>query len=255
VRRAISAEWAKTWSEPGTGWLLAALVVLSAAVSSVSAGAARCPAAGCGQDPAKISLAGVYLGQAIAALVGVRAIGAEYGTGMIRVTLTAIPRRGRLLAAKTLVLAGLVLAASVLAAAASMLAGWLVLPGHGFTAAQGLDLASGAMWRAACCAALYLMLVAVLGLGLTTVVRDSAAAVGIVLGLLYLFPVAAGLVTDPAIQRRLQQIGPMSAGMDSMATAGLHALPLTPWQGLGVVATWAAGALVLGGVMLRLHDA
>ncbi len=136
-----------------------------------------------------------------------------------------------------------------------MLAGWLVLQGHGFTVAQGFDLASGAMWRAASCAALYLMLVAVLGLGVTTVVRDSAAAIGIVLGLLYLFPMAAGLVADPAIQRRLQQIGPMSAGLDSMATAGLHALPLTPWQGLGVAATWAAGALVLGGVILRLHDA
>ncbi len=255
MRRAIRAEWAKTWSDPGTGWLLGGLVVLSAAVSAVAIATARCQAGGCGQDPARISLTGVYLGQAVAALAGVLAIGGEYGTGMIRVTLTAIPRRGRLLAAKTLVLAGLVLAASVLAVAASMLAGWLVLQGHGFTVAQGFDLASGAMWRAASCAALYLMLVAVLGLGVTTVVRDSAAAIGIVLGLLYLFPMAAGLVADPAIQRRLQQIGPMSAGMDSMATAGLHALPLTPWQGLGVAATWAAGALVLGGVILRLHDA
>jgi ABC-2 type transport system permease protein len=47
----------------------------------------------------------------------------------------------------------------------------------------------------------------------------------------------------------------MSAAMDSMATAGLRALPLTPWQGLGVVALWAAGALVLGGLILRLRDA
>jgi len=39
-----------------------------------------------------------------------------------------------------------------------------------------------------------------------------------------------------------------------MAAAGLQALPLTPWQGLGVVAMWAAGALVLGGAMLRLRD-
>jgi len=99
------------------------------------------------------------------------------------------------------------------------------------------------------------MLFAVLGLGVAAVVRDPAAAIGVVLGLLYLFPVAAGLVGDPAIRWRLQQIGPMSAGMDSMATSGLRALPLTPWQGLGLVAGWAAGALVLGGVMLRLRDA
>jgi ABC-2 type transport system permease protein len=255
VRRALRAEWAKTWSDPGTGWLLGGFVVLSMGVSALVIGPARCQAGGCGQDPARISLAGVYLGQAVAALAGVLAIGGEYGTGMIRVTLTAMPRRIRVLAAKALVLAGLVLAASVLAVGASMLTGWLVLPGHGFTAARGFDLAGGAMWRAAGCAALYLMLVAVLGLGVAAVVRDSAAAIGVVLGLLYLFPVAAGLVGDPAIRWRLQQIGPMSAGMDSMATSGLRALPLTPWQGLGLVAGWAAGALVLGGVMLRLRDA
>jgi ABC-2 type transport system permease protein len=69
------------------------------------------------------------------------------------------------------------------------------------------------------------------------------------------FPVAAGRAGDPAAQWSLEQIGPMSAAMDSMATAGLRALPLTPWQGLGVVALWAAGALVLGGLMLRLRDA
>jgi ABC-2 type transport system permease protein len=251
----MRAEWAKTWSDPGTGWLLGALVVLSVAVGAVSIGASRCPAAGCGQDPARISLTGVYLGQAVAALAGVAAIGGEYGTGMIRVSLAAIPRRGRLLAAKAVVLAGPVLAASALAAGASMLAGWLVLPGHGFTAAHGYDLASVATCRAAGDAALYLMLVAVLALGVTTLVRDSTAAIGIVLGLLYVFPVAAAMVTNPGIQRHLQQAGPMPAGLDSMATTGLQALPLTPWQGLGVVTLWAAGALALGGVMLRLNDA
>jgi ABC-2 type transport system permease protein len=255
VRPAIRAEWAKTWSDPGTAWLLGALVVLSVGVSAITIGTSRCPAAGCGQDPARISLAGVYLGQAVAALAGVLTIGSEHRTGMIRVTLTAIPRRGRLLAAKTLVLAGPVLAASALAVGASMLAGQLILPGRGFTPARGFDLASGPMWRASSCAALYLMLVAVLSLGVTTAVRDSPAATGIALGLLYLFPITAALVTNPAIQRHLQQIGPMSAGLDSQATAGLNGLPLTPWQGLGIVALWAIGALILGSLLLRLRDA
>jgi ABC-2 type transport system permease protein len=47
----------------------------------------------------------------------------------------------------------------------------------------------------------------------------------------------------------------MFAGMDSLATTGLHGLPLAPWQGLGVVSLWAVSALVLGGVVLRLRDA
>jgi ABC-2 type transport system permease protein len=255
VKRAIRAEWAKTWSGPGMAWLLGALVALSVAVSAITIGAARCPAAGCGQDPARISLAGVYLGQAVAALAGVLAIGSEYGTGMIRVTLTAVPRRGRLLAAKALALAGPVLVVSALIVGACMLAGQLVLPGHGFTPARGFDLTSGAMWRASCCATLYFPLIAMLSLGVTTAVRDSAAAIGITLGLLYLFPVIAALVTSPTVQRRLQQIGPMPAGLDSQATTGLHGLPLSPWPGLAVVTLWAAGALVLGGIMLRLRDA
>ena len=53
-----------------------------------------------GADPAKISLTGVYLGQVIVALLAVLAVGGEYGTGMIRVTLAATPRRLTMLAAK-----------------------------------------------------------------------------------------------------------------------------------------------------------
>ncbi len=47
----------------------------------------------------------------------------------------------------------------------------------------------------------------------------------------------------------------MMAGFDAQATVGLKALPLTPWQGLGVVALWAVGALLLGGLVLRRRDA
>lgn len=258
MRRAVRAEWVKALSDPGTAWLLAALVVLSAGVSAVSVAASRCQAAGCGADPARITLAGVYAGQVVAALAGAAAIGGEYGTGMIRVSLAAIPGRGRLLGAKTIVLAGLVLAAAALAVGASMLTGWMILPGHGFTPARGFDLAGAAVWRAALCAALTVTLIALLGLGVATIARDSAAAIGITLGILYLFPVAAGLAANPALQRRLEQIGPLYAGLDSMGSpgaAGPHGPPLTPWQGLGVVALWAAGAVLLGGVVLRLRDA
>lgn len=257
MRQAIRAEWAKAWSDPATRWLLAGLVVLSVAVSAATIGAARCPAGagGCAQDPAKISLTGVYAGQAVAALAGVAAIGSEYGTGMIRVTLAAIPRRNRLLAAKALVLAGPVLVAAALALGAAMLAGGFILPGHGFTAARGFDLASAPEWRAWCCAAVYLTLVAAGGLGVTAIVRDSAAAIGLVLGVLYLFPVIAKAAGDQTVARHLEQIGPMSAGMDSLATTGLRGLPLTPWQGLGVVTLWAVAALAGGGAVLSLRDA
>jgi ABC-2 type transport system permease protein len=80
-------------------------------------------------------------------------------------------------------------------------------------------------------------------------------AIGLVLGLLYLFPIVAGVVSDPYVRRHLQQIGPMTAGLEIQATTGLRSLPLSPWAGLGVLAAWAAGALLAGGLLLRLRDA
>ena len=69
---------------------------------------------------------------------------------------------------------------------------------------------------------------------------------------LYLFPVI-GLAAGHSLQRRLEQIGPMSAGIDSLATQ--PGLPLSAWPGLGVVALWAAGALTLAAYVLRTRDA
>ena len=139
---------------------------------------------------------------------------------------------------------------------ASMLAGRLILPGRGLTPAHGyppLSLA-GPDLRAAAGSVLYLGLVALLALGVAVAIRDSAVAIGAVLGLLYLFPVIATAL-DPDWRRHLEQIGPMSAGLSIQATAGLRSLPLAPWQGLGVLALWAAGALLIGAAALRLRDA
>ncbi|MFD0029730.1 hypothetical protein ACWGDS_03235 [Streptomyces sp. NPDC055059] len=86
---------------------------------------------------------------------------------------------------------------------------------------------------------LYLVLIALIGLGVATAVRDAASAIGIVLGLLYLFPVVTRVVNDPEWQRHLQQISPMTAGLAIQATVRLHELPIGPWAGLGVLATWA----------------
>ena len=178
---------------------------------------------------------------------------------MIRTTLTAMPRRPAALAAKAIVLALLVLAAGAIAAAGSVLAGRLILPGHGFTAARGfptLSLADGPVLRAAAGSALYLALIALLSLGAATIVRDSAAAAGGVLGLLYLPPIiAAALASNPHWQHEIDRYAPMNAGLTIQNTTGLHGLPISPWAGLGVLAAWAAAVLLTSGLVLRLRDA
>jgi ABC-2 type transport system permease protein len=256
---ALHAEWTKLRTVAGPAWLLAAVVTLTTAVSVLAVQANRCPSgAVCAVDTAKLSLTGVQLGQAVVAVLAVLVISNEYSTGMIRVTLAAMPRRTVVLAAKAAVLSSLVLAAGVLAVGGSLLAGRLILPGHGFTPAHGFALLSPdspSVLRAAAGSVIYLALIALLSLGTATIVRDSAVAVGIVLGLLYLFPIVANVVGNAQWHRHLEQIGPMTAGLAIQATTDLHSLPISPWAGLGVLAAWAAGALAVGGLLLRLRDA
>ena len=253
---AVHAEWTKFRTVAGPSWLLAGVVALSVATGAAAASAARCRSADCGIDPATVSFTGIYPAQAVVAVASVLAIGNEYSTGMVKVSLTAMPRRLTWLAAKAAVLTALVLAASALAVAGAALAGRLILPGHGFTPGHGYaSLASATDLRAAVGAVMYLTLIALLSLGVAAAVRDSAVAIGLVLGLLYVFPIVASLVSDPTVSRHLQQIGPLSAGLDVQATTGVNSLPLTPWQGLGVVVLWTAGALLLGALALKSRDA
>jgi ABC-2 type transport system permease protein len=258
MTQALHAEWTKLRTVAGPGALLLAAVVLITAVGAAAANAVSCPGGGCQADPARVSLTGIYLGQAVVAIVAVTAVSGEYGTGMIRLTLTATPRRWRVLAAKAAVTGAATLAAGAVAVLASVLAGGVLLARHGIDPAHGyeaLSLGHGAVLRAAAGSVLYLALVALLGLGVAAMIRDSAVAIGTVLGLLFLFPIVAGLAGDPAWQRHLDQVSPMTAGLYIQATTDLRALPLTPWQGLGVLAAWAAGALLAGGLLLRFRDA
>jgi ABC-2 type transport system permease protein len=258
VRESLHAEWTKLRTLASTVWLLLAVAAVTVAVSAAAAAAVRCPSGGCADDPAKISLTGIYLGQAVVAVLAVMAVTGEYGTGMIRLTLAATPSRLTVLAAKAAVLVGLVLAAGTVAVFGSLLAGGLVLPGHGIGPAHGYPAISPgdeAVVRAAFGSVLYLALITLLSLGTATALREAAAAIGVVLGLLYLFPIIAFSVGNANLSRHLQQIGPMTAGLAIQATTGLNTLPITPWAGLGVLAAWAAGALLLGGLLLRLRDA
>jgi ABC-2 type transport system permease protein len=255
---ALHAEWTKLRTLPGTFWLLLAAAVLAIAVSAAAVAASACPGGGCHTDQAKLSLSGVQAGQAVVVIIAVLAISGEYSSGMIRVTLAAMPRRLTVLAAKATLVVGLVLPVAIVAVLGSMLVGRLILPGQGFTAAPGyppLSLGNGSVLRAACGSVLYLVLIGLLSLGIATAVRESAVAIGLILGLLYVFPVVTSVIGNQHWQRHLEQIGPMTAGLNIQATTDLSSLTLTPWQGLGVLAAWAAGSLLLGATVLRFRDA
>ncbi|MFC4011493.1 ABC transporter permease [Nonomuraea purpurea] len=258
MRRELRAEWTKVRTVAGPGWLLLALVVLTVGVGAVAVNAVTCASAGCGQDAIRLGLVGVQVGQAMVALLTVVAVCGEYGSGMISTSLVAVPRRVTLLAAKAGVVTGLTAAGGSVAVLGSLLVAGVLLPESGFTPSHGyppLSLADGPTLRAAAGSVLYLVLIALLSLGVAAAVRDSAVSAGVVLGILYLLPLAVRLVSDEDTQRMLWRLAPTNAGLTVQATTDLAVLPIGPWEGIGVLACWTAAALLAGALLLRTRDA
>ncbi len=258
MKTALHAEWTKLRTVGGTLWLLFGAIALTVGLSALASAGVSCSSAACGQDAVKISLTGVYLGQLVIAILAVTVVGNEYSTGMIRTTFAAMPRRWVVIANKALLVGGGALVAGAVGVLGSVLAGRFILPGKGFTLAHGyhpLSLFDASTLRAVAGSALYLALIALLSVGVAALVRDSAAAIGTVFALLFLFPIVTSAVGDEHLHRHLEQISPMGAGLAIQATINVHGLVISPWAGLGVLALWAIGALLVGGLSLQLRDA
>jgi len=258
LRHALHAEWTKLRTVCGPAWLLLGVAALTIAVSAAAAGATHCPRnLACPVDTTRLSLTGIQFGQAVVAILAGAMVGNEYSTGMMRVTLAAMPRRQVVLAAKAILLAALVLVAGAVAAGGSVLAGHLILPGHGFTAARGFPpvwLSYGPTLRAASGSVLYLALIALLSLGVAVIMRDPAVSIGVVLALLYLFPIIGSFIGNEHWQHRLERWAPTVAGLTIQDTTGLRGLAITPWAGLGVLAIWAGAALLARALVFRFRD-
>lgn len=124
----------------------------------------------------------------------------EYPSGMIRTTLAAMPSRGVVLASKGALVCALAVASGALGMLACLAAGRILLPLQGFTPGNGyalLSLSAPATLRAAGGSILYIGLIGLLGLGAGFAARNSAVAAGALLGLLYVFPALAAVVSDP----------------------------------------------------------
>jgi ABC-2 type transport system permease protein len=257
MRSAVHAEWTKLRTLPSGASLAVACVVLTIGASVLVSAIVKCPAS-CDADTTKLSLTGILLGQAAVAMLAIGVVGPEYSTGLIKVTLAAMPRRSQLLAAKAVVVTGVVLVAGIISVLGSLFAGRVLQPGNGFSAAHhiaALSLAHGPTLRAAAGSVLYLALIALLSLGLALAVRDSAVAMTVLACLLYVVPLIGQVALSHRWQHRIDRWAPSSAGQAIQATRNLAKLPIGPWPGLGVLAAWAAAALLLGYLLLRLRDA
>jgi len=252
----LSAEWTKLRSVRSTPWTLFGIVALTVAIGAISSSTTHTeggsPALPGDEDVVLISLVGILLGQVAAVVLGVFAIGAEYGTGTIRATFAAMPRRREVLVAKIAVVGVLAFLGGLAASLLAFFAGQAILHGNGFVYDNGYpaaSLADGATLRALLAGGAYIAGVALLGLAAATITRSTAAAISGVLALL-LVPfvlLGTGILPD-AFGNVLEQGTPM-AGISALAT--VENVPLDPWPALGVLAAWVAGALLVALWLVR----
>jgi ABC-2 type transport system permease protein len=263
VTRTLLAEWTKLRTQRGALIALFAMCVLMVGMTAWAAAESHTDATfGGDDDVVQLGLTGVVFAELAAVVLGAALITSEYGTGMIRTTLTATPGRLRVLVAKIVVLAVVTFPAALAASAAAFVIAQSLMHSRGYVAPAYPVVAitdPGAI-RAVVGTALLLTAYALIALGVGTILRHTGAtiAAGIFVPLLMLgaFP--------PHIRIRLEQVSPL-AGMavqsttDRMLAAfadnAAEGMPIGHWTGLGVTFAWALASLGVGYALLRARDA
>jgi ABC-type transport system involved in multi-copper enzyme maturation permease subunit len=216
-------------------------------------------------DSVKHTLAGTFAGLIAVVVIGVMFITAEYRRGLIRTTFTASPRRGRVLAAKAIVLAAVTFAAGLVAVAITIPVGEHLLHENGNPI---YPLSALTVTRIVTGTAALLAVSAVLGLAVGTLLRRSAGAVtAVIVGIVlpYLLAITPGILpvgaeqwlvrVTPAAAFAIQQSVSQYPQVSATYTPGTGYFPLSPWAGFVVLCAWTILALALAAFLLRRRDA
>jgi ABC-2 type transport system permease protein len=254
----LRSEFTKIRSVRSTYWTLLVLLVVSIGISAaISAGTAASwshmqPADKLSFDPTQASVAGLfYLGQLVIVVIGAMAITAEYSTGMIRTSLTAMPRRVTVYAAKAVVFTCIALVVTFAAAFIAFFTGQALLASTHDTAA----LSQPGVLRAVIGSAVYVTTCGLFTYAVGVILRHTAAAISTVIGLLFVIPILAHLLPQSWYQDVARWL-PSAAGQALSTTIGPPDPHLFgPWAQFSVFAAYTAAVLVAGAVLFRTRDA
>ncbi|NBM14959.1 ABC transporter permease subunit [Streptomyces sp. GC420] len=240
---ALRAELIKIRATRSPAGALAAVLLATAGIT-----AAVCAALGTAEadnpdfDPVLFSYYGLNFGQIAAITFGTLAVTSEYSGGGIRLSLTAVPRRGRFFAAKTAAIGGLALAVGLVTGPVTFLTGQALLREH------GIGLTDPGGLRSALGSGVYLALMALFAAGLAMVLRSGVAVLSILVPLVLIVSFVIGDVAGGVAPYLPDRAGQLVVHQHPEG-------PLGPWQGLAVTAAWAAAALLAGWHCLRRRDA
>jgi ABC-2 type transport system permease protein len=281
LRRAMAAEWTKLWSVRSTMWTLVATGIAVVGLSVLSTSTRS--ASDIVDDPTRLSLIGIFLGQLIFGVLGVLVMSAEYGTGTIRATLAAVPRRPVVLAAKVLVFGAVALVISEILTFTAFAIGQAILSARhaagataiisarahqlgvtvppnvkaALTSTGSASLGQAGVLRAVIGAGLYLAVLGLLALGLATIIRHTAGAISAFVGVVLVLPLiveALPASINDAVARYL----PANIGLVMFSTHGVPddiGSAFSPWTGFALLVLYAVVVLALGCWVLVRRDA
>jgi ABC-type transport system involved in multi-copper enzyme maturation permease subunit len=207
-------------------------------------------------DMLPMSLTGVQIGLLAIVALGVLFAAGEYRSGVIRTTFAASPRRGQVLAAKAVVVGTVAFVVGLVASFAAFVLAQPTLRRHGFEppAYPRPSLTDPAVLRALIGTALFLAVLAVFSLGIGSILRRSARAITLVVGLVLVPQIVASFVPSFAVERWINRITPV-AGLAIQHTRVRFDTAISPWGGFAVLCAWAAAAMALAVWLVRRRDA
>lgn len=248
----LRAEWIKFWSVRSSFWSTAMLFVLGAGLTVlVCATSAAWLASGeADESPLSFVTWGLMFAQITAIVLGTLVVTSEYGTGMIRATLAATPRRGSVLAAKAIVLSGTLFVVGTVTAFAGFFGGNFFLDREGI----GIALGDEGVLRAMLGSGLYMAGLGLFAAAVGFLIRHTAAALSVVLALVFVVGNMAFLLPG-TWGEWTAKLMPGNAGSGVATPVSFNPELLDPWVGFAVFAGEVALLTVIAWATFRRRDA
>ncbi|MGV9339067.1 ABC transporter permease subunit [Streptomyces sp. NPDC003688] len=249
---ALASEWTKIRSVRSTIWTLGVFALLVFGIGLLVALAVRGTSADLsGATALAMGFFGLLLGMVCVITLGVLTTASEYGTGMIRTTMTACPTRGRVLAAKSIVFFVLAFVVTLVTVTVTALVQTSLLTG------QGVEPPTGQDWlKATVGISLFIALVGLISLLVGSMIRHSAGAITLMIGAV-LAPLVIALFMNASSLEKVQQLLleysiPSQMGVFYDNTLS-HSGP-SGWEPLWIMLGVTAAAYAAAYALLRSRD-
>ncbi len=255
--RLLLSEWTKLRTVRSTWWTVLAMVVASIGIAALTGvvishnWSTFTVLQKLAFDPTYMSLSGLLFAELVVGVLGVLVMSAEYGTGTIRSTLVGTPRRGRVLAAKAVVIGSVTLVVGEVLSFSSYLVGQSLLA----RPVPHSTLAQAGVLRAVIGSGIVLGLLGLFALGIGAIVRHSAGAITAYVGLLLVVPIILQIL-PASFSQPILKFTPLRISNAMMSiTGGSQGPAFSPWVGAGILAGYVALLLGIGGYLLVRRDA